>query len=119
MTKSVVFDDDFMEDDDEQEEELNSEQIEKISKIISGLYNAIQMIQSGKNAYTIRMFLLQIASTVRDLQADIFPEKMSILSSIYNLISIIRRRYSRYVAVRYIANMIYKLEKFIMTSYTK
>lgn len=111
--------DDEFTDDDEQEEELNSEQIENISKIISALYNAIQMIQSRKNAYTIRMFLLQIANTVRDLQEDIFPEKMSILSSIYNLISIIRRRYSRYVAVRYIANMIYKLEKFIMTSYTK
>lgn len=111
--------DEFSDDDDEQEEELNPEQVEKISKIISGLYNVIQMIQTRKNAYSIRMFLLQIANVVRELKEDEFPEKMSILSSIYNLISVIRRRYSRYVAVRYIANMIYKLEQFLMASYTK
>jgi len=109
-------------DDDEQEEgeeELNPELVEKLSKIISGMYNVIQMIQTRKNAYTIRLFLLQIANVVREVKEDEFPEKMRILSSIYNLISVIRRRYSRYVAVRYIANMIYKLEQFLMASYTK
>ena len=105
----------YNEDDDEPDE---PEYKEHLSKIISGLYDIIQMIQTRKNAYSIRIYLMQMANLARNIDDNAFPDKMSLLSSIYNLISIIRRRYSRYLAVRYIANMIHMLEKYIISSDT-
>ena len=76
------------------------------------------MLQSRRPAFVVRNHLLQIVNTIRLIPDDVFPEKMALLSAIYNLISMIRRRFARIIAIRYIANIINKLETFLTSLHT-
>ena len=76
------------------------------------------MLQSRRPAFVVRNHLLQIVNTIRLIPDDVFPEKMALLSAIYNIISMIRRRFARIIAIRYIANIINKLETFLTSLHT-
>ena len=76
------------------------------------------MLQSRRPAFVVRNHLLQIVNIIRLIPDDVFPEKMALLSAVYNLISMIRRRFARIIAIRYIANMINKLESFLTSLHT-
>ena len=80
---------------------------------MSGLYQTIQMIQRRVNSYTIRNHLFKVADIFRMLNDDTFTIKLEIIGRIYELVSMMRRRYNKYIAIRLIANLINQVNTYV------